>query len=269
MYFGTVEKPPRLSEFDLEVPEKLVSKTAYKKRDECKLMVVDKNNKTIEHKKFKDIGNYMKKGDVLVLNNTKVYPARLFAQKDRSNAKVEIFLLRELANDLWEAMVKPARKVRIGNKLIFNKDIACDVIDNTVSGGRVLRFEYNMPSIYPFIDKNGHSPLPPYIKRNPTESDKKDYQTVYASERGSVAAPTAGLHFTKPLLTKLKKKGVKVAYVTLHIGLGTFRPILVEDLTRHNMDSEYFSVPPETATIINEAKDVSYTHLTLPTIYSV
>jgi len=255
MYFGTVEKPPRLSEFDLEVPEKLVSKTAYKKRDECKLMVVDKNNKTIEHKKFKDIGNYMKKGDVLVLNNTKVYPARLFAQKDRSNAKVEIFLLRELANDLWEAMVKPARKVRIGNKLIFNKDIACDVIDNTVSGGRVLRFEYNMPSIYPFIDKNGHSPLPPYIKRNPTESDKKDYQTVYASERGSVAAPTAGLHFTKPLLTKLKKKGVKVAYVTLHIGLGTFRPILVEDLTRHNMDSEYFSVPPETATIINEAKE--------------
>jgi len=255
MYFGTVEKPPRLSEFDLEVPEKLVSKTAYKKRDECKLMVVDKNNKTIEHKKFKDIGNYMKKGDVLVLNNTKVYPARLFAQKDRSNAKVEIFLLRELANDLWEAMVKPARKVRIGNKLIFNKDIACDVIDNTVSGGRVLRFEYSMPSIYPFIDKNGHSPLPPYIKRNPTESDKKDYQTVYASERGSVAAPTAGLHFTKPLLTKLKKKGIKVAYVTLHIGLGTFRPILVEDLTRHNMDSEYFSVPPETATIINEAKE--------------
>ena len=255
MLFSSVEKPPRLSEFDLEVPEKLVSKTAYKKRDECKLMVVDKNNKTIEHKKFKDIGNYMKKGDVLVLNNTKVYPARLFAQKDRSNAKVEIFLLRELANDLWEAMVKPARKVRIGNKLIFNKDIACDVIDNTVSGGRVLRFEYNMPSIYPFIDKNGHSPLPPYIKRNPTESDKKDYQTVYASERGSVAAPTAGLHFTKPLLTKLKKKGVKVAYVTLHIGLGTFRPILVEDLTRHNMDSEYFSVPPETATIINEAKE--------------
>ena len=255
MYFGTVEKPPRLSEFDLEVPDKLISKTAYKKRDECKLMVVDKTNKTIEHKKFKDIGNYMKKGDVLVLNNTKVYPARLFAQKDRSNAKVEIFLLRELANDLWEAMVKPARKVRIGNKLIFNKDIACDVIDNTVSGGRVLRFEYNMPSIYPFIDKNGHSPLPPYIKRNPTESDKSDYQTVYASERGSVAAPTAGLHFTKPLLTKLKKKGVKVAYVTLHIGLGTFRPILVEDLTRHNMDSEYFSVPPETATIINEAKE--------------
>jgi len=190
----------------------------------------------------------------LVLNNTQVFSARLFANKDKSDAKVEVFLLRELENDLWEAMVKPARKVRIGNKLIFNENISCDVIDNTVSGGRVLRFEYNGENLYSFIDKNGFSPLPPYIKREPIADDKKNYQTVYASRRGSVAAPTAGLHFSKELIKKLEKKGVKIAYVTLHIGLGTFRSILVEDLTRHHMDSEYYEVPKETADLINEAK---------------
>ena len=172
-------------------------------------MVLNKKEETIQHMKFSDIHQFFKKGDVLVLNNTKVYPARLMAKKDRSDAKVEVFLLRELANDLWEAMVKPARKVRIGNKLIFGEGIICDVIDNTVSGGRVIRFDYDMPSIYPFIDANGASPLPPYIDRKPVPSDKENYQTVYASERGSVAAPTAGIHFTKELLTKLKRKGVK------------------------------------------------------------
>ena len=190
----------------------------------------------------------------VVINNTQVFPARLFAQKDKSDAKVEVFLLRELENDLWEAMVRPARKVRIGNKLIFNKNISCDVIDNTVSGGRVLRFEYNTESLYPFIDKYGLSPLPPYIKRDSIPSDKKNYQTVYAEERGSVAAPTAGIHFSKPLLAQLEKKGVHITHVTLHIGLGTFRPILVEDLTRHHMDSEHYNVPQKTAEIINEAR---------------
>jgi S-adenosylmethionine:tRNA ribosyltransferase-isomerase len=151
-------------------------------------------------------------------------------------------------------MVKPARKVRIGNKLWFSKKISCDVIDNTVSGGRVLRFESDAESLYPFIEKVGHSPLPPYIDRESTPSDKIYYQTVYASERGSVAAPTAGIHFSKAILNKMEKKGVKLAYVTLHIGLGTFRPIMVEDLTRHQMDSEYFHVSPETAEIINKAK---------------
>ena len=254
MFFGSVERPPRLSEFQLEVPEKLIAQHPSKKRDECKLMVVDKETGDIEHKKFKDIVNYFNKGDVLVINNTQVFPARLFALKDKSDAKVEVFLLRELENDLWEAMVRPARKVRIGNKLIFNKNISCDVIDNTVSGGRVLRFEYNTESLYPFIDKYGQSPLPPYIKRDSIPSDKKNYQTVYAEERGSVAAPTAGIHFTKPLLSQLEKKGVHIANVTLHIGLGTFRPILVEDLTRHHMDSEHYNVPQETAEIINAAK---------------
>ena len=254
MFFGSVEKPPRLSEFELEVPERLIAKDPLKKRDECKLMVLNRAEQTIEHRQFKDVVDYFNKGDVLVMNNTRVYPARLYANKDKSEARVEVFLLRELADDLWEAMVKPARKVRIGNKLWFSKKISCDVIDNTVSGGRVLRFESDAESLYPFIEKVGHSPLPPYIDRESTPSDKTYYQTVYASERGSVAAPTAGIHFSKAMLNKLEKKGVKLAYVTLHIGLGTFRPIMVEDLTRHQMDSEYFHVPPETAEIINKAK---------------
>jgi len=254
MFFGTVERPPRLSEFEFEIPEKLIAQHPTKTRDGCKLMVVDRKTGDIQHKKFSDIADYFNKGDVLVLNNTKVFPARLYANKDKSTAKVEVFLLRELENDLWEAMVKPARKVRIGNKLIFDKNISCDVIDNTVSGGRVLRFEYNTESLYPFIDKKGLSPLPPYIKRESIASDKTNYQTVYATERGSVAAPTAGLHFSDKLLKKIEKKGVKIVYITLHIGLGTFRPILVEDLTRHHMDSEFYDIPIETADIINEAK---------------
>ncbi len=253
MFFGAIEKPPRLSEFELEVPDELVAQYPADRRDECRLMVLNRSDETIEHREFKDIINYFRKGDVLVINNTKVYPARLFAHKDKSAAKVEVFLLRELENDLWEAMVKPARKVRIGNKLIFGDGISCDVIDNTVSGGRVLRFEYETPSIYPFIDEHGLSPLPPYIKREPIPEDKTNYQTVFASERGSVAAPTAGLHFTDELLDEVREKGAHVAAITLHIGLGTFRPIMVEDLTRHQMDSEYFRVPPETATTINRA----------------
>ena len=255
MLFSSVEKPPRLSEFEMEVPEARIAQDPEKKRDNCKLMVLDPKDKTIEHKKFYDIVDYMRKGDVLVMNNTMVYPARIYAWKEKSESKVEVFLLRELENDLWEAMVKPARKVRIGNKLIFGEGIACDVIDNTISGGRVLRFEYDVPSIYPFIDRNGLSPLPPYIKRDSTDKDKEMYQTVYASERGSVAAPTAGLHMTKELLKKIEKKGIKLVYITLHIGLGTFRPIMVEDLTRHQMDSEYYDVSPEAAATINEAKE--------------
>ena len=218
-------------------------------------MVVNRKEKLIEHKKFGDIGNYMRKNDLLILNNTKVFPARLFATKDRTDAKVEVFLLRELANNLWEVMVRPARKVRIGNKLVFTPKLMCDVIDNTVSGGRVVRFESDSEvELHKIIDRIGTSPLPPYISRDPEPQDKLRYQTVYASERGAVAAPTAGLHFTKGLISKLEKKGVKIEYITLHIGLGTFRPVQVEDLNRHQMDSEYFEVSPQTAMAINEAK---------------
>ena len=254
MFFGSVEKPPRLSEFELEVPDKLIAQDPLNKRDECKLMVLNRKEQTIEHRQFKNVLDYFEKGDVMVLNNTRVYPARLYATKDKSEARVEVFLLRELADDLWEAMVKPARKVRIGNKLWFSNKISCDVIDNTVSGGRVLRFESDAKSLYPFIEKVGHSPLPPYIDRKSTPADKIYYQTVYAEERGSVAAPTAGIHFSKALLKQFEKKGVKLAYLTLHIGLGTFRPIMVEDLTRHQMDSEYFHVSKKTADIINKAR---------------
>ena len=255
MFFGNIERPPRLSEFNLEVPDRLIGQYPTKKRDECKLMILNKKDGSVEHKKFKDITKLFNQGDVLVLNNTQVFSARLYASKEKSESKVEVFLLRELDNDLWEAMVKPARKVRIGNKLYFNNEIACDVIDNTVSGGRVLRFEFKEnENLYSFIDKYGNAPLPPYIKREIEQSDKKNYQTVYATERGSVAAPTAGIHFTKPMLKAIEKKGVNIVYITLHIGLGTFRPILVEDLTRHNMDSEYYEVPNKTAETINIAR---------------
>ena len=208
----------------------------------------------VKHKKFSDITDYFQKNDLLILNDTKVFPAKLFATKDRTDAKVEIFLLRELGDRLWEVLVKPARKVRIGNKLILSDGLFCDVIDNTVSGGRVVRFEFDKGNFDNILDKLGHPPLPPYIERPATDRDKERYQTVYAEKRGAVAAPIAGLHFTKEILAKLKKKGVNIYYITLHIGLGTFKPVQVEDLNRHHMDSEYFEVSPGTAVAINEAK---------------
>ena len=249
------KKKYKLGDFDYPLAKKHIAQYPHAKRDQAKLMVVNRKEKLIEHKKFGDIGNYMRKNDLLILNNTKVFPARLFATKDRTDAKVEVFLLRELANNLWEVMVRPARKVRIGNKLVFTPKLMCDVIDNTVSGGRVVRFESDSEvELHKIIDRIGTSPLPPYISRDPEPEDKLRYQTVYASERGAVAAPTAGLHFTKGLISKLEKKGVKIEYITLHIGLGTFRPVQVEDLNRHQMDSEYFEVSPQTAMAINEAK---------------
>ena len=249
------KKKYKLGDFDYPLPKKYIAQYPGDKRDQCKLMVVNKKAKTIEHKKFSNIAEYLRKNDLLILNNTKVFPARLFATKDRTDAKVEVFLLRELAQNLWEVMVRPARKVRIGNKLVFTPKLMCDVIDNTVSGGRVVRFESeNQAELHGIIDRIGTSPLPPYITRDPEPSDKRRYQTVYATERGAVAAPTAGLHFTNGLINRLKKKGVKIEYITLHIGLGTFRPVQVEDLNRHQMDSEYFEVSTKTAMAINEAR---------------
>jgi len=248
----------RLSDFDYNVPEELIAKYPVSKRDHSRLMVIDRKKQTITHKRFYNIIDYLNPGDLLVINETKVYPARLWAVKDRTEAKVEVFLLRELENSLWEVMVKPARKVRIGNKLTIAKGVQCDVIDNTVSGGRVVRFN-NIPkeTLYKLIDEVGLSPLPPYIDREPTEDDKETYQTVYAKKRGAVAAPTAGLHFTEELMQKIKDKGVKIFPIVLHIGLGTFRPVTVEDLSRHRMDSEYFEVSAETALAINNARSKS------------
>ncbi|NQV38102.1 MAG: tRNA preQ1(34) S-adenosylmethionine ribosyltransferase-isomerase QueA [Candidatus Marinimicrobia bacterium] len=251
-----INKKPKykLADFDYPLPKKYIAQYPVEKRDESKMMVVHRNDNSIKHLQFDSILDYFRKGDLIILNNTKVFPARLYATKDRTDAKVEVFLLRELENDLWEVLVRPARKVRIGNKLMFTDTVSCDVIDNTVSGGRVVRFEYDGTDIYDLIDRIGISPLPPYIEREPEDNDKIRYQTVFASERGAVAAPTAGLHFTEDLLEKLKEKGVKIEYITLHIGLGTFRPVQVEDLNRHQMDSEYFEVSPKTAMAINTAK---------------
>ncbi len=244
----------KLGDFNYRLPKKHIAQHPEKKRDQAKLMVIHRDTGKIEHRKFVDIIDYMRKNDLLVLNDTKVFPARLFATKDKTEAKVEVFLLRELANDLWEVMVKPARKVRIGNKLVFTKKLQCDVIDNTISGGRVVRFEYEGDNFHKMIDRIGTSPLPPYINRDADSNDKKRYQTVYASNLGAVAAPTAGLHFTEGLLKKIQEKGIKIETVTLHIGLGTFRPVQVEDLNRHQMDSEYFEVSPKTSMAINKAR---------------
>ena len=245
----------KLAEFEFPLPGKYISQYPSQRRDHAKLMVLHKDTKKIEHRKIFNISDYIRKNDLILFNNTKVYPARLFAIKDHTDATVEVFLLRELENNLWEAMVRPARKVRIGNKLVFTPKIYCDVIDNTISGGRVVRFEYEKGnSIHEIIEKIGTPPLPPYIKRPIEHRDKQRYQTVFAEKRGSVAAPTAGLHFTNRLLQKLENKGVKIGFITLHIGVGTFRPVQVEDLNRHQMDSEYFEVSPATALAINEAK---------------
>lgn len=241
----------KLSDFKYDLPEGLIAQYPSDKRDQSKLMVLDRNTESSETKLFTDMIDYLNPGDCLVVNETKVFPARLTATKDKTDAQVEIFLLRELENSLWEVLVKPARKVRVGNRLTIAKDFVCDVIDNTVSGGRVVRFNYQ-GDFFEMVEKLGKSPLPPYIKRESEEFDKERYQTVYAKVRGAVAAPTAGLHFTKKLLDKIQKKDVKLVFVLLHLGLGSFRPVVVEDLGRHKMDSEYFEISEETTNVINQ-----------------
>jgi len=241
----------KLSDFKYELPEELIAQYPAEKRDQSRLMVLDRKTETIETRVFSDIIDYLNPGDCLVLNETKVFPARLMATKDKTDAQVEIFLLRELENNLWEVLVKPARKVRVGNRLTIAKDFYCDVIDNTVSGGRVVRFNYR-GDFFTYVEQLGKSPLPPYIKRDSEEIDKERYQTVFAKVRGAVAAPTAGLHFTQKLLEKIQKKGVKLVFVVLHLGLGSFRPVVVEDLSRHKMDSEYYEISEEAANTINQ-----------------
>ncbi|MCF8261395.1 MAG: tRNA preQ1(34) S-adenosylmethionine ribosyltransferase-isomerase QueA [Melioribacteraceae bacterium] len=247
----------KLSDFRYNLPKTAIAKFPVEPRDEAKLMVLDRANQSIEHKKFSDIVDYMSKGDVLVVNETKVMQARLFGNKERTNAKIEVFVLRELNQEenIWDVIVDPARKVRIGNRIYFNDNLWCEVIDNTTSRGRTVRFNEEAGDIFKAIEDIGTTPLPPYIKRDVVEEDKDNYQTVFAKYDGSVAAPTAGLHFTPKLIQKIKKKGIKVVPVILHIGLGTFRPVEVEDLTKHKMDSEYFEIPDESAEVINTALD--------------
>jgi len=245
----------KLSDFKFNLPKTYIAKYPVTPRDKARLIVLDKETETIEHKVFFDVINYMSKGDVLVINETRVFQARLYGKKEKTNAKIEVFLLRELNEEdcIWDVIVDPARKVRIGNKIYFNDKLWCEVIDNTTSRGRTIRF--NQPgNVFNAVEKIGQTPLPPYIKRDVEPEDKENYQTVYAKVDGAVAAPTAGLHFTQKLLNKIEKKGVKIVPIILHIGLGTFRPVEVEDLTKHKMDSEFYEISPKSAELINKAK---------------
>lgn len=250
----------KLSEFKFDLPANLLALYPAENRDEARMMVVNRKTKTIEHKIFKDIIDYFGDGDVFVINNTKVFPARLYGNKEKTGAKIEVFLLRELNKEahLWDVLVDPARKIRVGNKLYFGEsDLVAEVIDNTTSRGRTIRFLYDGSDeeFYKTIDELGETPLPKYIKRKAEPADRERYQTIYAEHTGAVAAPTAGLHFTRQVMKRLEIKGVDIAPVTLHVGLGTFRPVDVEDLTKHKMDSENFIVPEETAIKVNAALD--------------
>lgn len=247
----------KLSDFKYPLPRNLIAKHPAKPRDSSRLMVLHRADESIEERRFSDIVDYFSKGDCLITNQTKVFPARLFGKKEKTNAKIEVFLLRELNHEdsIWDVIVDPARKVRIGNKIYFDDGkIWCEVIDNTTSRGRTVRFNYKN-DLFKIIEKIGVTPLPYYIKRDPIEEDKETYQTVYAKIVGSVAAPTAGLHFTKRLLAQLEKKGVRIAPLTLHLGLGSFRAVEVEDLSKHKMDSEYYEIPQSTVEIVNRTID--------------
>lgn len=248
----------KLSDFNFNLPEELIAEYPSENRDEARLMVIHRDSGKIEHKLFKDITNYFDDGDVMIMNNTKVFPARMYGSKEKTGAKIEVFLLRELNREslLWDVLVDPARKIRIGNKLYFGDDetLVAEVIDNTTSRGRTLRFLFDgtYDEFKAKITELGETPLPKYIKRGVEESDEERYQTVYASVEGAVAAPTAGLHFSKGLMKRLELKGLHFAEVTLHIGLGTFRTVEVEDLTKHKMDSEQVIITEEATKIVNE-----------------
>ncbi|MCB0654016.1 MAG: tRNA preQ1(34) S-adenosylmethionine ribosyltransferase-isomerase QueA [Saprospiraceae bacterium] len=253
----------KLSQFNFNLPQKLIAQYPSDNRDEARMMVVHKDTGVIEHKIFKDMLEYFDEGDVMVFNNTKVYPARLFGRKEKTGAQIEVFLLRELNKEarLWDVLVDPARKIRVGNKLYFtdkddNDILVAEVVDNTTSRGRTIRFLYDNSEeeFRNDLDLLGNTPLPKYITRPVEAIDKERYQTVYAKETGAVAAPTAGLHFSRELMKRLEIKGVDFAEITLHIGLGTFRSIEVEDLSKHKMDAEYFQITEEAANVVNKAK---------------
>ncbi|EIJ39006.1 tRNA preQ1(34) S-adenosylmethionine ribosyltransferase-isomerase QueA [Galbibacter orientalis] len=250
----------KLSHFNFELPKELLAEYPSEHRDESRLMVLHRKEQKIEHKMFKDLIDYFDEGDVMVLNNTKVFPARLFGNKEKTGARIEVFLLRELNEEqrLWDVLVDPARKIRIGNKLYFGDDesLVAEVIDNTTSRGRTLRFLYDgsYEEFRKKLNDLGETPLPKYIKREVEETDEERYQTIYAKTEGAVAAPTAGLHFSKHLLKRLEIKGIDFAELTLHVGLGTFNPVEVEDLSKHKMDSEELFINDKAVEIVNSAK---------------
>lgn len=249
----------KLSQFKFNLPRELIADFPPNNRDESRLMVVDRAKKTIEHKQFKDIINYFDDGDVFVINNTRVFPARLYGEKEKTGAQIEVFLLRELNREsrLWDVLVDPARKIRIGNKLYFGEEdeLVAEVIDNTTSRGRTLRFLFDgsHEEFKATLKKLGETPLPKIHAREVSPEDDERYQTIYAKYEGAVAAPTAGMHFSRELMKRLEIKGVDFAEITLHTGLGNFRPIEVEDLTKHKVDSEEMYISEKTANRVNTA----------------
>lgn len=249
----------KLSQFRFDLPLNLIAQHPAKKREDARLMVVHRKTGQIENKHFRDILEYFDDKDVFVVNNTKVFPARMYGRKEKTGAKIEVFLLRELnrPNRLWDVIVDPARKIRVGNKLYFgeNDELVAEVIDNTTSRGRTIRFlwEGTDDEFRQMLEFLGETPLPKYIKRKPDQEDKERYQTVYAKHEGAVAAPTAGLHFSIELIKRLEIQGIRFAEVTLHTGLGTFRPIEVEDLSKHKMDAEYYRIDDTACKVVNKA----------------
>lgn len=254
----------KLSQFSFDIPQKLIAKYPVDNRDESRLMVIHRDSGKIEHKVFKDVLEYFDEDDVMILNNTKVFPARLYGKKEKTGANIEVFLLRELNADarLWDVLVDPARKIRVGNKLYFcdehdNDILVAEVVDNTTSRGRTIRFLYDGTNeeFQGELNKLGNTPLPKEIGRPAEDMDKERFQTIFAKELGAVAAPTAGMHFSRELMKRLEIKGVEFAELTLHIGLGTFRSIDVEDLSKHKMDAEFFKISEKASTIVNRAKN--------------
>lgn len=250
----------KLSEFKFDLPAGSIALYPAENRDESRLMVIHRDTGEIEHKTFKDVIDYFEEGDALVINDTKVFPARLYGNKEKTGAKIEVFLLRELNKEmrLWDVLVDPARKIRVGNKLYFGEgDLVAEVIDNTTSRGRTIRFLYDGTDdeFRNLIDSLGETPLPKYIKRQTEPEDRERFQTIFADKIGAVAAPTAGMHFTKQLVKRMEIIGADMTPITLHIGLGSFRPVDVEDLTKHKMDSENFFVKSDTVKIVNNALD--------------
>lgn len=242
----------KTEDFNYELPEELIAQTPIKDRDQSKLLVLDKNTGNIEHKHFNNIIDYLDEDDVLVLNDTKVIPARLYGIKEDTNAHIEVLLLKEENNNTWECLTKPAKRIKIGTIISFGDGLLkAECIETKEEGIRVFKLHYK-GILYEILDKLGEMPLPPYIHEK--LDDKNRYQTVYAKNIGSAAAPTAGLHFTKELLEKVKQKNITICYVTLHVGLGTFRPVNVEDVTKHKMHSEFYMMSKETANILNNAK---------------
>jgi len=251
----------KLSQFKFKLPPELIAERPTTNRDESRLMVLNRKTKTIEHKMFKDILDYFDEGDTFIINDTRVFPARMYGNKEKTGAKIEVFLLRELNAEsrLWDVLVDPARKIRIGNKLYFGEDdsLVAEVIDNTTSRGRTLRFLFDGPheEFKKVLYSLGETPIPKYINRTPDEEDEERFQTVFARNEGAVAAPTAGLHFSKSLMKRMELKGINFANITLHVGLGSFRMVEVEDLSKHKMDSEEMYISQQAADIVNTSKE--------------